>query len=396
MNVAISPSADLPSLSQISKREGRQFYRVSGDGRWFASQVGALVLEQHQIGLVVSDSSGRWWDELARLVSGFIRRRGDLLAQLTAQELNQLPSLAASADGPLVICYLGDSLTEEILRPILAQLLQGRSANAMFVGSPEGELATLLEAGARKVDGKIFTVRFQAPEISPEGHGHLRRVRAAVMEGLQSGYATQMYDAVLTAATAMYQTTAEGHPRSQVGSALAKIDLEGGSGRIRFDARGDRRDQGQYRVAEWRLGQFRTVRPDVIDTFDHLRLHPAIRRAAQQLVYDGHYSQAISEALKVVEQEVGKVSGITDKYGARLMGIAFNEDDPVIRLTEMATVSDRDEQEGYKLMFMGITRGIRNPYQHEPNMETDPTEALEFLALASLLMRRLDRRIYPS
>jgi hypothetical protein len=41
-------------------------------------------------------------------------------------------------------------------------------------------------------------------------------------------------------------------------------------------------------------------------------------------------------------------------------------------------------------MFMGAVRGIRNPDAHELFDALDAEEALETLAFASMLMRRLD------
>jgi hypothetical protein len=42
------------------------------------------------------------------------------------------------------------------------------------------------------------------------------------------------------------------------------------------------------------------------------------------------------------------------------------------------------------LLFMGAVQAIRNPGAHEQFEEMSDNEALERLALASLLMRRLD------
>ena len=56
----------------------------------------------------------------------------------------------------------------------------------------------------------------------------------------------------------------------------------------------------------------------------------------------------------------------------------------------MATPSDGDEQAGFKFIYMGAARGIRNPKAHEMVQQTDPTRTLEYLALASLLARRID------
>ena len=69
------------------------------------------------------------------------------------------------------------------------------------------------------------------------------------------------------------------------------------------------------------------------------------------------------------------------------MANAFNEQTPKIRLN-----SDPDEQEGFKLIFMGSMQGIRNPKAHHAIVQNDPYKTLEYLGLASLLLKRVDER----
>lgn len=52
--------------------------------------------------------------------------------------------------------------------------------------------------------------------------------------------------------------------------------------------------------------------------------------------------------------------------------------------------SGEDERDGFFHLFRGAMVGIRNPKAHELAHGDDPNEALETLALASLLHRRLD------
>jgi uncharacterized protein (TIGR02391 family) len=69
---------------------------------------------------------------------------------------------------------------------------------------------------------------------------------------------------------------------------------------------------------------------------------------------------------------------------------AFNEANAKIRLNALVTESEIDEQRGYKSIFAGAAAGIRNPRGHEIDIGDTPDEALDYLALASLLLRRLD------
>lgn len=120
------------------------------------------------------------------------------------------------------------------------------------------------------------------------------------------------------------------------------------------------------------------------------QLHPDIQRVSSRLMANGHASSAIFEAFKAVNARVKRVSGLEGEDGKSLMARAFAEDHPVLAINRSRNRSDRDEQEGFKLIFMGVMQGIRNPKAHEVVEEIDPARAREYLALASLLMRRLD------
>ena len=47
-------------------------------------------------------------------------------------------------------------------------------------------------------------------------------------------------------------------------------------------------------------------------------------------------------------------------------------------------------ERGLKFVYMGVMVGIRNPKAHEFVNQQDPQRSLEYLAMASILMRRLD------
>ena len=119
------------------------------------------------------------------------------------------------------------------------------------------------------------------------------------------------------------------------------------------------------------------------------RLHPEIAKVSARLFRDEHYSEAILEAFKAVNSYVKQKSRLA-LDGQHLMEQAFKEDDPVVRLNKGSTQSDKDEQKGFKFLYMGAMTGIRNPKAHELVTLSDPDRALEYLALASLLMRRAE------
>jgi len=123
--------------------------------------------------------------------------------------------------------------------------------------------------------------------------------------------------------------------------------------------------------------------------FDKMQFHQRIIAASKSLFESGHYSQAIFEAFKAVNNFVKEKSGLS-LDGKALMSKVFNEDAPIIKLNELLTQSDRDEQEGFKFLFMGAMVGIRNPKAHDNVIQTDPYRTLEYLGFASLLMKRIE------
>ncbi|MHB8296924.1 MAG: TIGR02391 family protein [Acidimicrobiales bacterium] len=125
-------------------------------------------------------------------------------------------------------------------------------------------------------------------------------------------------------------------------------------------------------------------------------LHPAIRQVIERFT-DGHLDVAIFEAFKAINNRVKKMAAADldgskpDLGGSKLMSKAFSGENPSIRFADMATQTGRDVQEGLHLIFKGAARAIRNPDAHEQFRQLDEEEALETLAFASMLMRRLDK-----
>lgn len=122
--------------------------------------------------------------------------------------------------------------------------------------------------------------------------------------------------------------------------------------------------------------------------FDERNVYHAFPPHIRGLFDDGHYSQATFEAFKFVDKEVQRHSNLHES-GYRLMMAAFAEVNPKLRLTPLATASQKDEQKGYQFIFAGTAMAIRNPRGHEIIVD-DPDTCLDHLAVASHLLRRLN------
>jgi len=128
-------------------------------------------------------------------------------------------------------------------------------------------------------------------------------------------------------------------------------------------------------------------------TFNFSDLHPKIKKVSSKLFKNRHYAQAILEAYKAVVNQVKDISGVTDRDGKPLMEHVFSLNNPKIKLNNLETNSNKDEQLGFMLLYSGAALGIRNPKAHDNIVQNDSIKTFEYLAFASLLLRRLDERI---
>lgn len=124
------------------------------------------------------------------------------------------------------------------------------------------------------------------------------------------------------------------------------------------------------------------------------QLHSSITRVSQSRFANRHYADAVEAALKEVNHAVKQIvlqETSEELDGAKLMNTAFSPNRPVIKLSDLATESGRNRQQGYMQLFAGAIIGVRNPAAHE-NTELSESEAVHLLFLASLLMTALDDR----
>lgn len=130
------------------------------------------------------------------------------------------------------------------------------------------------------------------------------------------------------------------------------------------------------------------IETEGLHPFEERNIHPDIDKISRRLFDDGHYSNATFEAFKLVDKKVQSISKLK-KSGYQLMMQAFNETSPLIKLTELSNTSEVDEQQGYKFIFSGAVLAIRNPRGHEVLINETIDQCLDYISLASLLLRRM-------
>jgi uncharacterized protein (TIGR02391 family) len=127
--------------------------------------------------------------------------------------------------------------------------------------------------------------------------------------------------------------------------------------------------------------------------FDIRNIHPGLPPKVRKLFDDGHFADATFTAFKYLDKKVQQHSAIRDS-GYKLMMDAFDEAKPKLQLTPLKTISEVDEQKGYRFVFAGGMWAIRNPRGHEFNVVDDPDTCLDHLSFVSMLLRRLEQSGY--
>jgi uncharacterized protein (TIGR02391 family) len=127
--------------------------------------------------------------------------------------------------------------------------------------------------------------------------------------------------------------------------------------------------------------------------FDERNIHPKLPAIVRELFDDGYNAQSTFEAFKFLENQVVRLAKVNSN-GYKLMMAAFNDQQPLIQLTPLLTVSEKDEQRGYQFIFAGTVMAIRNPRGHGTMIDS-LEECLDHLSLASLLLRRLEQSGFP-
>jgi uncharacterized protein (TIGR02391 family) len=166
-----------------------------------------------------------------------------------------------------------------------------------------------------------------------------------------------------------------------------------------FDMNGDKwytiTDKGK-RMLE---SGFTVPRHDTIETFlKKYDLHSRVKSVSEGLFTDTYYKEAIQASLVEVINRVKEVAGYPNDNdnrnldGDKLMNRVFGCDgnnEPLIKLNELKDSIDKAEQRGFMNLFKGIV-GVRDKKAHLNFIQDNPYMTMEYLTLASLLMRLLD------
>ncbi len=133
------------------------------------------------------------------------------------------------------------------------------------------------------------------------------------------------------------------------------------------------------------------------ELFARYDFHPRVKEVAFQQFESNDFKGAIQNALvEVIDQVKIKAGQPKDNNGRdldgdNLMNRVFGCDSqrPKIKFNSLKTNLDKAEQRGLMNLFKGIV-GVRDKKAHLNFIQHDPLKTIEYLSLASLLMRLLD------
>jgi len=147
--------------------------------------------------------------------------------------------------------------------------------------------------------------------------------------------------------------------------------------------------------------------PASFDFFMDMKIHRKIWQVASERINNGDNPTAIIESVKAIFDEIRTVSGLNDD-GYNLIRDSFScqkwdnnlSVTPRIKLNDLLSVSDWNDQKGYKDIAFGMATALRNPIAHQPVDQTfiqdrygDKRSTMKVLCMLSLLLERIDKRV---
>lgn len=113
-------------------------------------------------------------------------------------------------------------------------------------------------------------------------------------------------------------------------------------------------------------------------------VHPLLAPSSMNQLGAGHYREAVLNAIAALYDLIRTRTGL-DLDGAELIGKAFSEKRPYLRVADLGTQSGRNTQVGFMQMANGLYQGVRSPNVHSTTVESNRVQAVRYMATASAL-----------
>lgn len=122
---------------------------------------------------------------------------------------------------------------------------------------------------------------------------------------------------------------------------------------------------------------------------DKIGLHPFLLPECVDLFKNGHVNESVRKALEKYEVYVQKKSSI-NSIGTDLMGNAFSEKKPYIKITDTSSKRGLALQDGFKLLSMGVMGFWRNYLSHGDEKQIPHQDGISILGVLSHMMNIID------
>ncbi len=119
-------------------------------------------------------------------------------------------------------------------------------------------------------------------------------------------------------------------------------------------------------------------------------LHPVVATAAATGWQQGDHSAAVLAGVQAFCDRLRQRTGLVDPSAVELLDRTLGTDDPVLPLTDLTTEAGRREQGGWHHLALGLVLGIGANAWLSRSADLPARRAQEMLAVASLLLHRLD------
>lgn len=123
----------------------------------------------------------------------------------------------------------------------------------------------------------------------------------------------------------------------------------------------------------------------------HLESHSLVSEIASEplmLYKNGHFNEAVRKAAEKFEVYLQEKAS-SQEHGKSLMAKVFRPENPIIKLNSLKTENEKNIQQGFQLMTMGMMQAIRNVFSHGDEDMRSPEECYEMLMFLNWLFRNI-------
>lgn len=140
--------------------------------------------------------------------------------------------------------------------------------------------------------------------------------------------------------------------------------------------------------AEQRVKRFRSK-------LEQRNIHPKIYVYCNTELITENYFHSVFEAVKSIAEEIRIKTGLTSD-GGELIDKAFSINNPLLKINNLITDTEKSEQKGLGNLIKGIFGMFRNTTAHTPKVVWKITEdeALDIMTTISLVHKKIEKANY--